>query len=143
VISHMYNDLYNGIVFQAVVGTALAFAAMLTVYSLRIIRVTPKFTKFVVAAGLGLFGLMLVNLVARFFIEDGIGIRSGGPLAYVFSIAVILFGCFLLMLDFNEIEQGVKAGAPEKYSWLMAFGLTMTLVLLYLEILRLLSYLRE
>ncbi|MDP9848926.1 Bax inhibitor-1/YccA family protein [Streptosporangium lutulentum] len=143
VISHMYNNLYNGIVFQAVVGTALAFAAMLTVYALRIIRVTPKFTKFVVAAGLGLMGLMLVNLVAGYFIEDGIGIRSGGALSYVFSIAVILIGCFFLLLDFDEVERGVKSGAPEKYSWLMAFGLTVTLVWIYLEILRLLSYLRE
>jgi uncharacterized YccA/Bax inhibitor family protein len=143
VISHIFNDLYHGIVFQAVVGTALAFAAMLTVYSLRIIRVTPKFTKFVVAAALGLMGLMLVNLVAGFFIPEGIGIRSGGALAYVFSIAVILIGCFFLLLDFDEVERGVKNGAPEKYSWLMAFGLTVTLVWIYLEILRLLSYLRE
>jgi uncharacterized YccA/Bax inhibitor family protein len=143
VISHMYNDRFSGIVFQAVVGTALAFAAMLTVYSLRIIRVTPKFTKFVVAAALGLMGLMLVNLVAGYFIEDGIGIRAGGPLAYVFSIATILIGCFFLLLDFDEVERGVKNGAPEKYSWLMAFGLTVTLVWIYLEILRLLSYLRE
>ncbi|WP_068927246.1 Bax inhibitor-1/YccA family protein [Planobispora rosea] len=140
VISHLYNNFYNGIVFQAVVGTALAFAAMLTVYSLRIIRVTPKFTKFVVAAGLALMGLMLVNLVSGFFIEDGIGIRSGGPLAIVFSIAAILVGCFFLLLDFDQVEQGVKYGAPAKYSWLMAFGLTMTLVWIYLEVLRLLSY---
>ncbi|WP_326644836.1 Bax inhibitor-1/YccA family protein [Streptosporangium sp. NBC_01755] len=140
VISHVYNNLYSGIVFQAVLGTALAFGAMLTVYALRIIRVTPKFTKFVVAAGLGLMGLMLVNLLAGFFIEDGIGIRSGGPLAYVFSIAAILIGCFFLLLDFDEVERGVRAGAPEKYSWLMAFGLTVTLVWIYLEILRLLSY---
>ena len=143
VISHIFNDLYHGIVFQAVVGTALAFAAMLIVYSLRIIRVTPKFTKFVVAAALGLMGLMLVNLVAGYFIEDGIGIRSGGALSYVFSIAVILIGCFFLLLDFDEVERGVKNGAPERYSWLMAFGLTVTLVWIYLEILRLLSYLRE
>jgi uncharacterized YccA/Bax inhibitor family protein len=143
VVSHVYNDLYSGIVFQAVVGTALAFAAMLTVYGLRIIRVTPKFTRFVVAAGLGLLGLMLINLVAGFFIEDGIGIRAGGPLAYAFSIAAILVGCFFLMLDFNDVEQGVKAGAPERYSWLMAFGLTVTLVWIYVEILRLLSYFRD
>ncbi|WP_433245581.1 Bax inhibitor-1/YccA family protein [Streptosporangium sp. CA-135522] len=140
VVSHIYNDLYHGIVFQAVVGTALAFAAMLIVYSLRIIRVTPKFTRFVVAAGIGLMGLMLVNIVASFFIADGIGIRSGGALAYVFSIAAILVGCFFLLLDFDSVEQGVRAGAPEKYSWLMAFGLTVTLVWIYLEILRFLSY---
>ncbi|MEV7007110.1 Bax inhibitor-1/YccA family protein [Streptosporangium sp. NPDC051022] len=140
VASHIYNDLYSGVVFQAVVGTALAFGAMLTVYALRIVRVTPKFTKFVVAAGLGLMGLMLVNWVASFFIADGIGIRSGGLLAYVFSIAAILVGCFFLLLDFDSVEQGVRAGVPEKYSWLMAFGLTVTLVWIYLEILRFLSY---
>ncbi len=140
VASHVYNNLYSGIVFQAVVGTALAFAAMLTVYALRIVRVTPKFTKFVVAAALGLMGLVLVNWVASFFIADGIGIRAGGPLAYAFSVAAILVGCFFLLLDFDSVEQGVRAGAPEKYSWLMAFGLTVTLVWIYLEILRFLSY---
>ncbi|MFC3985792.1 Bax inhibitor-1/YccA family protein [Streptosporangium jomthongense] len=140
VISHAYNDLYNGVVFQAVVGTALAFGAMLAVYTLRIVRVTPKFTKFVVAAGLSLMGLMLVNWLATFFIEDGVGIRSGGPLSYVFSIAAILVGCFFLLLDFDSVEQGIRAGAPAKYSWLMAFGLTVTLVWIYLEILRFVSY---
>lgn len=140
VISHAYNDLYNGIVFQAVVGTALAFGAMLAVHSLRIIRVTPRFTRFVVGAGIALMGLMVINLLASFFIADGIGIRSGGPLAYVFSIVAILVGCFFLLLDFNDIEQGVRAGVPEKYSWLMAFGLTVTLVWIYLEILRFISY---
>jgi uncharacterized YccA/Bax inhibitor family protein len=140
VISHAYEALYNGIVFQAVVGTALAFGAMLAVHSLRIVRVTPRFTRFVVGAGIALMGLMLVNWLASFFIADGIGIRSGGPLAYVFSIAAILVGCFFLLLDFNDIEQGVRAGVPEKYSWLMAFGLTVTLVWIYLEILRFISY---
>ncbi|GHE41155.1 membrane protein [Streptosporangium violaceochromogenes] len=140
VASHMFNNFQNGIVFQAVVGTALAFGAMLAVYSLRIVRVTPKFTRFVIAAGLALMGLMLVNLVAGFFIADGIGIRSGGLWSYVFSIAAILIGCFFLLLDFDAAEQGVRAGAPERYSWLMAFGLTVTLVWIYLEILRLLSY---
>ena len=55
----------------------------------------------------------------------------------------VLVGCFFLMLDFNDVEQGVKSGAPERYSWLMAFGLTVTLVWLYVEILRLLSYFRD
>ncbi len=140
VISHVYNDLYHGIVFQAVVGTALAFGSMLAVYSLRIVRVTPKFTRFVIGAGLALMGLMVVNLLASFFIPGGIGIRSGGALAIVFSVVAILVGCFFLLLDFNEVEEGVRAGVPERYSWLMAFGLTMTLVWIYLEILRLISY---
>jgi uncharacterized YccA/Bax inhibitor family protein len=140
VISHFYEDVYSGVVFQAVVGTALAFGAMLAVYALRIIRVTPRFTRFVVAAGIGLLGLMLVNWLASYFIADGIGIRSGGALSYVFSIAAILVGCFFLLLDFNQIEQSARAGVPERYSWLMAFGLTVTLVWIYLELLRFISY---
>lgn len=53
---------------------------------------------------------------------------------------MILLGCFFLLLDFSEVEQGVRAGVPERYSWLMAFGLTLSLVWLYLEILRFISY---
>ncbi len=140
VISHVYESLFHGVVLQAVIGTALAFAAMLAVHSLRIVRVTPRFTRFVVGAGIALVGLMMVNWIASFFLTDGIGIRSGGALAYVFSIIAILVGCFFLLLDFHGIEQGVRAGIPERYSWLMAFGLTLTLVWIYLEILRFVSY---
>ncbi|MFF0306797.1 Bax inhibitor-1/YccA family protein [Streptosporangium sp. NPDC004379] len=141
VASHLYNDLYNGIVLQAVLGTALAFGGTLAVYALRIVRVTPKFTKFVVAAGLALMGLMLVNWIAGYFIAGGLGLRTGdGLMSYAFSVAAILIGCFFLLLDFNSVEEGVRAGVPERYSWLMAFGLTVTLVWLYLEILRLISY---
>ncbi|MEW2357320.1 Bax inhibitor-1/YccA family protein [Spirillospora sp. NPDC029432] len=142
IVSNAYNDLYHGVVFQAVIGTALAFGAMLAVHSLRIIRVTPKFTRFVVAAGFGLMGLMLVNLLVQVFGPDsGIGIRDpSNPMAYVFSVVAILVGCFFLLLDFDSIEQGVKQGAPEKFAWYCAFGLVLSLVWIYLEMLRLLSY---
>ncbi|OLT35907.1 hypothetical protein BJF79_31820 [Actinomadura sp. CNU-125] len=142
IISHAYNDVYHGVVLQAVVGTALAFAATLAAYALRIVRVTPKFVKFVIAAGAALVGLMLINLVVYAFGGDGgIGIRDpDNPLAYVFSVAAILLGCFFLLLDFDSVEQGVRAGAPEKFAWYCAFGLVLSLVWIYLEILRLLSY---
>lgn len=139
VISHAYNDVYNGVVLQAVIGTALAFGAMLTVYSLRIIRVTPKFARFAIAAGLALVGLMILNLLVSIFHVGGIGIRGNGPLGIVFSIAAILVGCLFLLLDFDSIEQGVRSGAPRKASWLAAFGLTLSLVWIYLEMLRFLS----
>lgn len=142
-LSHYYEARWSGIVFQAVVGTALAFAAMLAVYSLRIIRVTPKFTRFVIAAGFALLGLMLVNLVVSLFTDSGIGIRENGPLGITFSVVAILVGCFFLLLDFDQIEQAVRAGAPEKFAWYCAFGLVLSLVWIYLELLRLLSYLRE
>lgn len=142
IISHAYNDLYNGVVFQAVVGTALAFGAMLAVYSLRIIRVTPKFARFVVGAAIALIALMIINLLVQVFGDaEGIGIRDpGNPLAYVFSVVAILVGCFFLLLDFDSIEQGVRAGAPEKFAWYCAFGLVLSLVWIYLELLRFLSY---
>jgi uncharacterized YccA/Bax inhibitor family protein len=138
-ISHTYNDVYNGVVLQAVVGTALAFGATLTVYSLRIVRVTPRFTRFVVAAGLGLVGLMVLNLLVSIFHVGGIGIRGNGLLGVVFSVAAILVGCLYLLLDFNTIEEGVRTGAPQQTAWLAAFGLTLTLVWIYLEMLRFLS----
>ncbi|QXJ24392.1 Bax inhibitor-1/YccA family protein [Actinomadura graeca] len=142
IISHSYNDIYHGVALQAVVGTALAFGATLAVYALRIVRVTPKFGRFVIAAGLALIGLMLVNVIVQVFGgDDGIGIRDpGNPLAYVFSVAAILVGCFFLLLDFDAIEQGVRSGAPEKFAWYCAFGLVLSLVWIYLEMLRLLSY---
>ncbi|NDU76158.1 hypothetical protein GWI34_26535 [Actinomadura sp. DSM 109109] len=142
IVSHAYNDLYHGVVFQAVTGTALAFGATLAVYALRIVRVTPKFARFVMAAGLALIGLMIINLVVNLFGGDhGIGIRDpGNPLAYVFSVAAILVGCFFLLLDFDAVETGVRTGAPEKFAWYCAFGLVLSLVWIYLEILRLLSY---
>lgn len=143
IISHVYNDLYHGVVFQAVIGTALAFGAMLAVHSLRIIRVTPKLTRFVIAAGFALLGLMVINLLVQVFGSDGgIGIRDpGNPLAYVFSVVAILVGCFFLLLDFDSIEKGVQQGAPEKFAWYCAFGLVLSLVWIYLEMLRLMSYL--
>src|SRR5690606_303152 len=77
IISHAYNDLFHGVVFQAVIGTALAFGATLAVYALRIVRVTPKFAKFVIAAGFALVALMLVNmLMIMFGSDDGLGIRD-------------------------------------------------------------------
>jgi uncharacterized YccA/Bax inhibitor family protein len=139
VISHAYNDVYNGVVLQAVIGTALAFGAMLTVYALRIVRVTPKFARFAIAAGLALVGLMVLNLLVSVFHVGGIGIRGNGPLGIIFSVAAILVGCLYLLLDFSSIEEGVRSGAPEKASWLAAFGLTLSLVWIYLEMLRFLS----
>lgn len=140
VISRMFESYFNGIVLQATLGTMLAFGGTLAVYALKIFRPTPKFMKFVIAAGFAALGLMLVNMVAGIFVSGGLGLRTDSPLGWIFSIAMILLGCFFLLLDFDEVERGVRAGVPEKYSWLMAFGLTLSIVWIYLEILRLISY---
>ncbi len=140
IISNFFEARFNGIVLQAVIGTMMAFLGTLSVYALKIFRPTPKFTKFVIGAAFAALGLILINFIASFFIDGGLGLRSGGPLAIAFSVGMILLGCFFLLLDFDQIDEGVRSGVPEKYSWLMAFGLTLSLVWIYLEVLRLLSY---
>ena len=142
-ISQMFNEQYKGIVMQAVLGTAGVFAGMLFVYKTGAIRVTPRFTRWLLGALIGVVVLMLANLVASFFTDDGLGLRDGGPLAILFSLVCIGIAAFVFLLDFDMIDKGIKQGAPERFAWYAAFGLTVTLVWLYLEILRLLSYFRE
>ncbi|HEY2766242.1 MAG TPA: Bax inhibitor-1/YccA family protein [Pseudonocardiaceae bacterium] len=129
----------SGIIFQAIAGTGLVFAGMLVVYRTGAVRVTPRFTKWLLGAMIGVVGLMLLNLVLNLFGVDP-GLRSGGPLAIVFSLVCIGVAAFSFLLDFDMADQAIRAGAPEKTAWYIAFGLTVTLVWLYLEILRLLSY---
>lgn len=139
-ISRVFNDMFPGIAIQAVAGTAAVFAGMLFVYKSGAVRVTPRFTKWMLGALIGVVGLMLINLVASFFVDGGLGLRDGGPLAIVFSLVCIGVAAFSFLLDFDAADQAIRAGAPAKTAWYIAFGLTVTLVWLYLEILRLLSY---
>lgn len=142
-ISHLFNTAYRGIVIQAVTGTVLVAAGMLLAYRIGAIRVTPKFTRIVFASTIGVVGLMVVNALAYLFHPGGLGLRDGGALAIVFSLVVIGIAAMNLVVDFDMIERGIRNGADEKFAWYAAFGLTVTLVWLYLEILRLLSYFRE
>ncbi|MER5808552.1 Bax inhibitor-1/YccA family protein [Streptomyces sp. NPDC002033] len=126
-----------GVVVQAVLGTMCVFAAVLFAYKMRWIRVTRRFTGFVMAAALGFVLLMLANsLFALFGGGDGLGFRSGA-LGIVFGLVGVLLGACFLALDFKQVEDGVNYGAPREESWLAAFGLTLTLVWIYLELLRL------
>lgn len=142
-VSGLFNARFDGIVIQAVIGTAAVFGGMLVVYKTGAIRVTPKLTKWIVGALIGVVGLMLVNLIAGFFVQGGLGLRDGGALAIVFSLVCIGIAAFSFLLDFDAADQAIRGGAPAKYAWYIAFGLTVTLVWLYLEILRLLSYFRD
>jgi uncharacterized YccA/Bax inhibitor family protein len=142
-ISEAFNSIYPGIVMQAVIGTFGVFAGMLVVYKTGAIRVTPKLTRWVVGAMFGVLALMLVNLVASFFTAGGLGLRDGGPVAIVFSLIVIGVAAFSLLLDFDMADEAIRRGAPAKFAWYIAFGLLVTVVWLYLEILRLLSYFRD
>lgn len=142
-ISKAFEQQWPGIVVQAITGTVMVAGGVLVVYKTGAIRVTPKFTRIVVAATFGLLGLMVVNLVAYLFTPDGLGLRSGGALAIGFSLVCIVVAALNLVLDFDMIEQGIRHGADEKFAWYASFGILVTLVWLYLEILRLLSYLRD
>jgi uncharacterized YccA/Bax inhibitor family protein len=142
-ISRAFEDAYSGIVIQAVTGTVMVAAGMLFVYRIGAIRVTPKFTRVVVGATIGVFGLMLVNLIAYLFTPGGLGLRDGGTIAIIFSLVCIVVASMNLVMDFDMIERGIRNGAPEKFAWFAAFGLMVTLIWLYIEILRLLSYLRN
>ncbi|GAA3365724.1 MULTISPECIES: Bax inhibitor-1/YccA family protein [Saccharopolyspora] len=130
----------SGIIMQAIAGTMGVFAAMLVVYKTGAIRVTPKLTKWIIGAAAGVAILMLLNLVAGFFTAGGLGLRDGGPLAIVFSLVCIGIAAFSFLLDFDAADKAIKSGVDAKFAWYVAFGLMTTLVWLYLEILRLLSY---
>jgi uncharacterized YccA/Bax inhibitor family protein len=130
----------GALISQAVVGTLGVFFGMLVVYKTGAIRVTPKFTRFLVAAGFGAVALMLVNLVVGLFTHSAGPLRDGGPLAIGFSLLMIGLAAFFFLADFDQADQAIRAGAPEKAAWGIALGLTVTLVWLYLEVLRLLSY---
>ncbi|WP_375477107.1 Bax inhibitor-1/YccA family protein [uncultured Jatrophihabitans sp.] len=142
-ISHVFEQRWHGIVIQAVTGTVLVAAGMLFVYKIGAIRVTPKFTRIIVGATIGVFGLMIVNLIAYLFTPGGLGLRTGGPLAIVFSLVCIGLAAMNLVLDFDMVEQGIRRGAPQKFAWYASFGITVTLIWLYIEILRLLGYSRR
>lgn len=126
---------------QAILGTIGVFVGMLVVYKTGAIRVTPKFTRMLVAGMVGVLVLMLGNMVMSMFgSHDGGPLRNGGTLAIIFSLVCIALAAFSFLLDFDAADQMIRAGAPEKAAWGIALGLTVTLVWLYLEILRLLSY---
>ncbi|MFF4247675.1 Bax inhibitor-1/YccA family protein [Streptomyces sp. NPDC001822] len=130
-----------GTVIQAVIGTMCVFAGVLIAYKMRWIRVTRRFYGFVMAAAMGFVLLLVVNLLFSVFGGgDGLGFRSGG-LGILFGVVGIILGACFLALDFKQVEDGIAFGAPREESWLAAFGLTLTLVWIYLEMLRLLSIL--
>ncbi|MCP3820546.1 Bax inhibitor-1/YccA family protein [Streptomyces sp. A3M-1-3] len=132
----------DGVVAQAVLGTMAVFGGVLIAYKMRWIRVTRRFYGFVMAAAMGFILLMAVNLLfAVFGGGDGLGFRSGG-LGILFGVIGIILGACFLALDFKQVEDGVAYGAPREESWLAAFGLTLTLVWIYLEMLRLFSILQ-
>jgi uncharacterized YccA/Bax inhibitor family protein len=134
-ISRAYETIYSVIVGQAILGTICAFTGVLIAYRSGRIQVTPRFQRILLGA---MLGYLLLAVVAIFVP----GLRSGGS-GLLIAAAGVALASFFLILDFDQIAQGVKAGVPEQESWRAAFGLMVTVVWLYLEVLRLLSILRN
>ncbi|MFH8594720.1 Bax inhibitor-1/YccA family protein [Streptomyces rimosus] len=144
-LSGAINDIpkLSGAPMQAVMGTMAVFVAMLVAYKTRIVRVTARFTRYLLIAMLGFVLLSMVNMLFMVFGGgDGLGFRSGG-LGILFGVIGVVLGALCLALDFKQVEDGIAYGAPREESWLAAFGLTVTLVWIYTELLRLISILRD
>ena len=142
-ISKAYETYYDGIVVQAAGATIAVFAVMLTMYSLRIIKVTDRFRRIVIGATMGVALFYGVSMLMSLFGATPPFIQSTSLFGIGFSFLVAGLAAFNLALDFDFIERGSKQGMPESTEWYAAFGVMVTVVWLYLEILRLLSKLRE
>ncbi|GID96092.1 Bax inhibitor-1/YccA family protein [Amorphoplanes digitatis] len=140
-VSKMFESFYDGIVLQAVIATFGVFFVMAALYKVKAIRATPKFRRGMIAVMAGLFAVMLINFVLSLF---GVttGLRSAGALGIGFSLVCIVVASLSFILSFHEVEEGVRMGLPQRYSWTAAFGILVSLIWLYIEILRLLSFLQ-
>jgi len=140
-LSKQYETFYDGIVFLALLATISVFLSMLFLYATGIVKVTEKVRSVIIIATVGIALFYLLSFLLSLF---GFGvpvIYGAGTPALVFSILVVIVAALNLLLDFAVIEHGIAMGAPKAFSWFAAFGLMVTIVWLYIEILRLLAIL--
>jgi uncharacterized YccA/Bax inhibitor family protein len=142
-ISGLYNAAYDGIVLQAVALTIALFFVMLFLFATRIIKVTDKLRMMIVASTAAILLVYVVNMVLSLFGSSVPFLHDAGIVGIGISLVIVGVASFNLLLDFDFVERGVAAGAPKKMEWYAAFGLLVTLVWLYLEVLRLLSKLNR
>jgi uncharacterized YccA/Bax inhibitor family protein len=144
-LSRMYETYYDGIVVQAAGATVAVFTVMLVLYRTRVIKVTDRFRRIVVTATMGIMLFYGVCLLIRLFAgpESVSFLASPSLLGIGFSLLVAGLAAFNLALDFDFIERGSEQGLDKNFEWYAAFGLLVTIIWLYLELLRLLAKLRE
>lgn len=142
-ISFIFNAVYDGIVAQAVFFTSADLLIMLLLYRFRIIRVNDKFRSVIFGATLCIAVVYLINFILHFFGMSVPFLNDSSPIGIGISVVIVSIASFNLLLDFDFIEQGANANMPKYFEWYSAFGLLVTLVWLYLEILRLLSKIRS
>lgn len=136
------SEDYGGIVVQAVLGTFAAFAGTLAAYKFFEIKVGQKFRTFVIAAMFGMIALSMMELVLGLF-GSQLGLFGFGGIGLLFSVVGLVLGIFMLILDFDFIEQGVRNGLPARESWRASFALTVSLVWIYTNLLRILAILQQ
>jgi uncharacterized YccA/Bax inhibitor family protein len=143
-ISKAYNEAFGGgIVMQALVATAAVFFGMLALYQARIIRATPKMRKFLYVAMMGIFLTYMASFVMRLFGAEMPLLNDNSGLGILVSLAIVGVAAFMLILDFDQVETAIASGAPREFAWTAAFGLLVTIIWLYLELLRLLAKLQS
>lgn len=142
-ISLMYANAYDGIVYNAIMLTLGTFAAMLFAYRSGMIEVTKRFRMGVVAATGGIFLVYIASIILSFFGINLSLIHGTGIMGIGFSLIIVAVAALNLVLDFDMIEQGAEANAPKYFEWYTSFGLMITLIWLYIEILRLLAKLQR
>ncbi|WP_427133297.1 Bax inhibitor-1/YccA family membrane protein [Pseudarthrobacter sp. S9] len=148
-LTRVLDGLYPGVGLQAVIGTLSVFAVTLVLFKSGKVRATPKAMRFFMIAMIGYAVFALINMVMMWTgaVNSPFGLRTsmeifGIPLGVFIGLLAIGLAAFSLIMDFTSIEAGVRSGAPQRFSWTAAFGLTVTLVWLYVEIIRLLAILR-
>ena len=142
-MSAIFDVRYPGIAIQAVGLTFGTLFVLLLAYKSGLIKVTQKFRLGVIAATGGIMVFYLLQMLLGFFGVQFLTVNGSGPIGIAFSLFVVAIAALNLVLDFDFIEQGVNYGAPKYMEWYGAFGLMVTLVWLYLEMLRLLSKMRS
>jgi uncharacterized YccA/Bax inhibitor family protein len=142
-LSHIYNASYDGIVTQALFATLSIFTVMLLLYATRIIKVTNRFVLVVVGATMGIMFMYLGALVVSLFGGDVSFLSDGSPLALGISAVIIIVGALRLAIDFAFIESAARHDVPKYLEWYAAFGLVVTLLWIYLEVLRFLAMLNR
>lgn len=140
-VSKYYESFLDGIVLQAALGTFGVFFVMAALYRFQVIRATPRFIRGVIGATVGIFVVILLNWILA-LLGVNTHLRDGSPLAIGFSLVIIVIAALNFILDFHLVEEGIRQGAPRNYAWLCAVGILIGLIWVYIEILRLLSYLR-
>ena len=142
-VENYYLGGSEGIVLQALVGTVSVFLVMLSLYRAKIIKATEKFTLVVMSMAGAIMMVYLFNFILSFMGTSIPFIHSSGPIGILISLVFVGVASMFLILDFAMIENGVKYGAPKNMEWYGAFGLTMTLIWLYFEMLKLIAKIRD